>query len=287
MFRTLAGIDAAEPGYSRIVIRPTPPSPGSNAQHPPIDWVKASYDSIRGRIVSNWKIAGDRFHLDVTIPANTTAVIHLPAADAASVTESDRPLSDAEGVEVVGAENNRVRLQVGSGTYRFVGTGGIQPAPVALKTFQPADLSVNPENLDLTGTERVAHWDFRKPQDIQQWPSPHNLRFERRGDKVILAATGADPQLITRLPQTLAGKLAVVLRARPTKGASPQFFWASPEGGFNGQQQNQREVRPTDRLDNYLFRIGNGEPLQKLRFDPFSNEGEMEIESISIYQLKK
>ena len=69
MFRTLAGIDSDGPGYSKIIIRPTPPSPGSNAQHEPIDWVKASYDSIRGKIVSHWKVDGDRFQLDVTIPS--------------------------------------------------------------------------------------------------------------------------------------------------------------------------------------------------------------------------
>ena len=34
---------------------------------------KASYDSIRGQILSDWKIEGNKFTLRLTIPANTTA----------------------------------------------------------------------------------------------------------------------------------------------------------------------------------------------------------------------
>jgi alpha-L-rhamnosidase len=286
MFRTLAGIGSESPGYGRIIIRPTAPSPGSNAQHEPIDWVKASYDSIRGRIVSNWKVEGDRFLLDVTIPANTTATVFVPARDADSVTESDRPLSDATGVDVLRTEDGSVVLRVESGQYRFIGKGGIKPAEVAIETSKPADLSVNPENIDLRGAKQLVHWDFRRSEDRRKWPTRHNLQLESRGEQVFLASVGADPQLVTELPQPLTGSLAIELRAKPGKGATAQFFWASTGGGFNARGQNQRQLNPTDQFESYLFRIGDDQPLQKLRFDPFQNEGEMEIESISIYQLQ-
>ena len=55
MFFRLAGIDTDGPGYQRIIIRPSPPAPGSNPAREPIHWVKAHYDSIHGRIVSNWR----------------------------------------------------------------------------------------------------------------------------------------------------------------------------------------------------------------------------------------
>ena len=42
MFQTVAGIDMAEPGFQRIIIRP---QPGEG-----VDWVKASYRSIHGTI---------------------------------------------------------------------------------------------------------------------------------------------------------------------------------------------------------------------------------------------
>ncbi len=121
-FQTLAGIDTDGPGYRRIVIRPNPPSAGASAasgEPKPIDWVKAHYDSIRGRIGSEWRANGADFELNVTIPANTTATIFLPAKDAASVTEGGKPLSDAAGVKFLRLENSRAVITAESGNYRF------------------------------------------------------------------------------------------------------------------------------------------------------------------------
>ena len=119
MFRMLAGIDTDGAGYQRILIRPAPPTPGSNPEHPAISWVNARYDSLHGRIVSRWRLADARFDLEVTIPANTTATVYLPAADAKSVTESGRPLKKAKGVKLLGRQGDRVVIGIGSGTYRF------------------------------------------------------------------------------------------------------------------------------------------------------------------------
>jgi len=119
MMRTLAGIDTDGPGYRRIIIRPSPPSPGSNPEREPINWVKAHYDSIHGRIVSNWRRTADRFELEATIPANTTATVYLPTRRADGVTESGKPLARANGVKLLRQEGSRVVLAVESGNYRF------------------------------------------------------------------------------------------------------------------------------------------------------------------------
>ena len=72
MFDTVAGIglDPTQPGFKHILIRPRP---GGDLTH-----AEASYDSIRGRIISEWKCDGDKLTLDVTIPPNTSATVHLP-----------------------------------------------------------------------------------------------------------------------------------------------------------------------------------------------------------------
>ncbi len=287
MFRTLAGIRSDGPGYAKILICPTPPAPGSNAQHPPINWVKASYDSIHGTIVSQWKVEGNRFELNVTIPTNTTGTVIVPASSAEDITESDQPLSGVEGVQVLRTERGRVVLHVESGQYHFASTGGVVPATVALTTSKPADQSLNPENIDLTLARQLFSWDFRNDLDLAKWPTRHNLQIQRRGDKVFLVATGNDPQLVTELSQPVSGPLAIELRGRPAQGASAQFFWASPTGGFNSGQQNSRSLNPADQLHSYLFRVGDDKPIQQLRFDPFTNQGEMEIESITIYQINQ
>jgi len=119
MFSQLAGIQTDGPGYQRIIIRPMPPSPGSNPDHKPIDWVRAHYDSIHGRIASAWKVEGGQFDLEVTIPANTIATVFVPARTAASITESEKPLAQVEGVKLLRAEGGRAVLAVESGSYRF------------------------------------------------------------------------------------------------------------------------------------------------------------------------
>lgn len=71
-YEYLAGIqiDLSKPANEQLVIRP--------AIVKGIDWAKASYESIRGTITSDWKVIGPRGSLAVTIPANSTASIVLP-----------------------------------------------------------------------------------------------------------------------------------------------------------------------------------------------------------------
>jgi len=118
-FQTLAGIDTDGPGYQRIIIRPNPPSPEATGEPKPLDWVKAHYDSIHGRIASEWRANGASFELHITIPTNTTATVFLPGKDAASVTEGGKALADAIGVKVLRGEPGCVVLAVESGTYQF------------------------------------------------------------------------------------------------------------------------------------------------------------------------
>jgi hypothetical protein len=72
-YHDLAGIrpDPDGPGFKKIIIKPTVVGD--------LTWVKASYNSVRGPIVADWKRDGGSFTLDVTIPPNTTARVHLPS----------------------------------------------------------------------------------------------------------------------------------------------------------------------------------------------------------------
>jgi alpha-L-rhamnosidase len=118
-FRTLAGIDTDGPGFKQIIIRPHPPTPGSNPEQKPIDWAKAHYDSIHGRIISNWRRTNSHFELATTIPANTTATVYLPASTAEGVTESGKALAKTRGVKFLRREGDCVVLAVEAGSYQF------------------------------------------------------------------------------------------------------------------------------------------------------------------------
>lgn len=119
MFSHLAGIDTDGPGFRRIVIRPTPPLPDPTAAVPPISWVKARYDGPTGRIASEWQVRKGMFTLRVTIPANTTAIVHLPTENATRITESGRGLRLAPTVHLIRVRHGRAELAVSAGRYRF------------------------------------------------------------------------------------------------------------------------------------------------------------------------
>ena len=119
MFFDLAGIDTDGVAYDHIIIRPTPPTAGSDPDVKPIDWVKAHYDSIHGRISTEWRVTAEKFELKVTIPANTTATVYVPARNLQTVTESGKALLAAKGVKSLQMENDRAVIEIGSGSYDF------------------------------------------------------------------------------------------------------------------------------------------------------------------------
>ena len=114
MFSSLAGIDTDGPGFSHIMVRPTP---GNG-----ITWVKASYDSVRGTIATAWKTAGDTFSLDVIIPPNTRATVCIPAKDESAVMESGHPAATARGLKFLRMEAGTAIYQADSGSYSFTST---------------------------------------------------------------------------------------------------------------------------------------------------------------------
>jgi len=72
-----------------------------------------------GRIESNWTREAGALTLNVTVPANTTATVYVPAADPQSVTESGKPTAEATGVKFLRSENGAAVYEVGSGSYAF------------------------------------------------------------------------------------------------------------------------------------------------------------------------
>jgi len=113
MYEYLAGIksDPRAPGFRHAIIRPYPAGD--------LSFVKASHKTPYGAIASSWKRDGGAFTLDVTIPANTTATVWVPARDAAAVTESGSPVSAAKGVKFLRAEPGAAVFEIESGAYSF------------------------------------------------------------------------------------------------------------------------------------------------------------------------
>jgi alpha-L-rhamnosidase len=106
-YEGLAGIrpDPSGPGFKRINIEP--------AVVGDLDWVNARFDSLYGPIKSSWNRKDDWLTLDVTIPPNTTATVHVPTVDPNSVgaKSGDSILLPRDGPTDT--------YTVGSGNYEF------------------------------------------------------------------------------------------------------------------------------------------------------------------------
>jgi alpha-L-rhamnosidase len=114
LYSTVAGIDTdpERPGFRHLLIRPRP---GGG-----ITWTRATYRSIRGPIATDWRQEGRRFALNVSVPPNTTATIHVPAPDMRAVRESGRPATAAPGLRALGMRDGAAVFAAGSGEYRFM-----------------------------------------------------------------------------------------------------------------------------------------------------------------------
>lgn len=112
-YADLAGIagDPTGPGFKKIIIHPQPCGD--------VTWARAAYDSIHGRIESEWRKREGRFNLRIRIPANTSATVWLPSKNLQTITEGDAPIAKAREVKFVKLENGSAIYEVGSGTYSF------------------------------------------------------------------------------------------------------------------------------------------------------------------------
>src|ERR1700733_359417 len=113
MYETIAGIalDAGAPGYRHVFIQP---QPGGGFTH-----ASASHVSPYGQISSEWNLSAHQMRLNVVIPPNTSATIHLPGAQAGDVLEGGHSLKVVSGISAVDQEAGSVMVRVGSGRYEF------------------------------------------------------------------------------------------------------------------------------------------------------------------------
>lgn len=121
-FWGLAGIrpDETAPGFEKIVIKPYLPAD--------LPWVKASLDTLRGTVAVDWAQDETSATLNVSIPANSTATVHIPIPDSTAIKEADMCVNEADGIDVAGSDDTTCILAVGSGEYTFTWTKPLQDA---------------------------------------------------------------------------------------------------------------------------------------------------------------
>lgn len=107
VYQTIAGIDTTSsgPGFHEITIYPRAESGITTA--------RGEYESVYGKIVTEWNATpGEPFTLKITIPANTSAKVILPAVLGGRVTKDGKTIRPT-------VESGNFVARVGSGSYEF------------------------------------------------------------------------------------------------------------------------------------------------------------------------
>jgi alpha-L-rhamnosidase len=92
-------------GFKEFILKPTPDPTGQ------ITSAKGYYDSMYGRISSEWKSQNGKLMYKCTIPANSSAVLYLPANR--QITESGKKIKEEKTV------GNEVLISLNAGSYVF------------------------------------------------------------------------------------------------------------------------------------------------------------------------
>ena len=94
-------------------LEPTPDPDGI------VTWAGGSVQTVKGLYESAWRKTESGTEYHITIPANTTAVLRLPAKQESKITEGGGIAAKAPGVEALGFESGRAVFRLQSGSFRF------------------------------------------------------------------------------------------------------------------------------------------------------------------------
>ncbi|MGY5355653.1 glycoside hydrolase family 78 protein [Wenyingzhuangia sp. IMCC45467] len=110
-YENMAGIKSSEahPGFKQIIMKPDFKAG--------LSYVNASYNSIHGLIKSYWNIKRNKLTWQVTIPANTSALVYLPTTKASDVKVNRQRLTSSKKDYQI--KNEKLVLTLKSGTYKI------------------------------------------------------------------------------------------------------------------------------------------------------------------------
>jgi len=117
MYAVVGGIDLDpdRPGYKHIIMHP---QPGGG-----LTYATAELHSMYGVSRSAWTLENNNFDWRITVPANTTATVYVPAKDVSHVTENGQPVENSNWMTFLHMEDGCAVFAVDSGSYTFSSKG--------------------------------------------------------------------------------------------------------------------------------------------------------------------
>ena len=108
-YQNLAGIksDEEQVAFKKIIMKP-------DFDIQELSFINSSYKTPYGKVKSNWKKTFENLKWEISVPANSSAVVYLPS-NSYDITESGKKINFKNGIRKI--EDNIYEL--GSGTYSF------------------------------------------------------------------------------------------------------------------------------------------------------------------------
>ena len=116
MYQNILGIqpDDNNPGFTHFILKPMPKGTLTRA--------KGSYNSISGKIETEWEKNDNQFKYDFTIPANTSARIYIPSENSENITINGETLPDIMEKTDFEFADNYTSFELPSGKYKVKST---------------------------------------------------------------------------------------------------------------------------------------------------------------------
>ncbi|MFO0984579.1 MAG: family 78 glycoside hydrolase catalytic domain [Planctomycetota bacterium] len=242
LYESIGGIarDPNEPGYKHIVMHA---HPGGG-----ITAASAALDSMYGRIASEWQQDGKQFTLKITVPANTTALVYVPASAKEDVTESGKATEQIDDILFQRMEDHCAVFAVNSGHYEFrspmiPGANQLPPAGFGA-LFNGKDLGGwkglvedPPARARMSKDELAAAQAIADPRAREHWTVFDGMiTYDGQDNSLCTARDYGDFELLLEWRILPGGDSGIYLRG------SPQVqIWDNPlgSGGLYNNKQNQ------------------------------------------------
>ena len=108
-----------EPGFKKIILAPMPPRD--------LEWAEAKINTAYGPVSSRWQQKGYLIEYEFQIPANTSALLELPALgkkitsikESSVVLYQDGKFQPADHIELQDVQDEKTSYLLGAGKYKF------------------------------------------------------------------------------------------------------------------------------------------------------------------------
>ncbi|HST38249.1 MAG TPA: alpha-L-rhamnosidase C-terminal domain-containing protein, partial [Conexibacter sp.] len=200
----------------------------------------ASVESDYGQARSAWSRDGERLRLDVDVPVNAVAEVHVPRAAGQAVFEDGRPAASQQGVRLLREEAGAVVYEVGSGSYRFLaatpGPGGREPREPPRRGDRTAPridgLKVVPARV-VAGRSATVRWSLSEPA-VTRIAVQQRVDGWRRGKQCVIEARAVSKRARAAAKREPAARRRAAKATRGTRCHDWREVRAATVAGRNG-----------------------------------------------------